>query len=137
MATQAHISGKTSVFQSIRERLSQSCESTFSKTESKSAECIETGDFHIDLDSRSATVRGQELHLNRAEFDVLVFVTSHKKQVITPQTNLATRTAGTTVCQTEFLPALLSLRKKLQEAVPDVQYIRTEFWMLYDFQPSS
>ncbi len=137
MATQAHISGKTSVFQSIRERLSKTCESTSSRTDSNSAECIETGDFHIDLDSRSATVRGQELRLSRAEFDVLVFVTSHKKQVITPQTNLATRTAGTTVSQTEFLPALLSLRRKLQEAVPGAQYIRTEFWMLYDFQSAA
>jgi len=37
---------------------------------------IDVGDFRIDLSGRTATLRGRELELNAAEFEVLVFLAS-------------------------------------------------------------
>jgi DNA-binding response OmpR family regulator len=47
---------------------------------------IVAGDFKIDLESRSATVRGHQVRLSTAEFNVLVYLTSHRKRVVTSQT---------------------------------------------------
>jgi len=101
----------------------------------KAASAIQVGDFQIDVAARSATVRGRDLHLSGPEFDVLVFLVSHKRRMVTSQTKLATKSEHEGVRQTEFLPALLSLRKKLLEAVPGAQYVHTEAWILYDFLP--
>jgi DNA-binding response OmpR family regulator len=98
---------------------------------------IEVGDFRIRVCSRSATVRGRSLYLNGAEFDVLIFLTSHKRRLVTSHTKLSTRTEGATARQADFLPALMSLRRKLEEAVPGIHYIDTEAWLLFDFHPSS
>lgn len=96
---------------------------------------IEAGEFRVDLQERTASVRGHELHLTPAEFQVLVFLTTHKKQLVSSRTNLSTRTLDGHITQSEFLPALLSLRKKLEQEVPNGHYLRTETWVLYDFQP--
>lgn len=94
MASVADILGKKSSFQAIRQRLSHAWDETFSNIETESTDCIEAGDFLIDMAARSATVCGQELHLSRAELDVLVFLISHRKQVVTPHTMLATKFEG-------------------------------------------
>lgn len=104
---------------------------------SNSKNVIVAGDFYIDLDSCSATVRGQVLNLTCAEFDVLVFIVSHRKRVVSSNTTLATKPDECGVRQSQFLPALLSLRKKLQESVPGNHYIQTEAWVIYDFHPGT
>ncbi|HUO61384.1 MAG TPA: hypothetical protein VMU24_12000 [Candidatus Acidoferrales bacterium] len=96
---------------------------------------IQVGEFRLNLDSRTAEVRGHELHLSAAEYEVLVFLVSHKKHFVTKRTTLATKGLDGRVTQSEFLPALLSLQKKLQQEVPGVQFVRTEAWILYDFHP--
>ena len=101
-----------------------------------STNAIRVGEFCIDVDTRTATIRGRELGLTPAEFDVLVFLTSHRRRLITAQTRLATRNDDR-VRQAEFLPALLSLRKKLQQEVPGVPYINIETWVLFDFRPET
>jgi DNA-binding response OmpR family regulator len=95
------------------------------------------GDFRIDVDMRSATVRGRRLHLNGAEFDVLVFLTSHRRRLVTSHTRLTTRGEGSTARQAEFFPTLMSLKRKLEEEIPGAQYIDTEAWLLFDFHPST
>jgi hypothetical protein len=50
---------------------------------------IRFGDFKIDLDERIVTLRDQELRLTSEEFDVLVFLASHPRSLVTPQTMLA------------------------------------------------
>ncbi len=82
------------------------------------------------------TVRGRSLHLSSAEVDVLVFLTAHRRRLVTSHTKLATR-AQAGVCHTEFLPAFLSLRKKLEEEVPGNRYMQTEAWILFDFHPGN
>jgi DNA-binding response OmpR family regulator len=102
-----------------------------------SEDVMETGDFRIDVHSRSAAVRGLQLHLTGAEFDVLVFLTSHKRRLVTPHTRLTTQSEEGGLRQAKLLPALLSLRKKLQEEVPGARYIDTEAWLLVDFHPGT
>lgn len=100
-----------------------------------SPDVILAGDFRIDLVARSAMVRGRQLCLEGAEFDALVYLASHHRRVITAHTLLATRPEECGTRRTQLLPALISLRKKLQEAVPGSHYLQTEAWILYDFHP--
>jgi DNA-binding response OmpR family regulator len=102
------------------------------------ADVIEAGDFLIDVPARKATLRGRELDLTPAEFEVLVFLAGHPKSVVTPHTMLATNWTSGQVRQAEFLRALRSLTKKLDSAAGSSQrYIRTEPWIFYRFDPSS
>ena len=98
---------------------------------------IESGDFRIDLSRRAVKVRGNELQLAPAEFEMLVFLAGHHRRVVTPRTMLATSWSGKEVRQAEFVRVLLSLRKKLDLAVGSTpSYIRTEPWIFYSFDPS-
>jgi DNA-binding response OmpR family regulator len=102
-----------------------------------SAAAIEAGDFSIDLATRSVMVRGQELQLTSAEFEMLVFLTGHHKSVVTPNTMLATNWSGREVRQAEFVRVLISLRKKLDSVTGSTpSYIRTESWIFYNFSPT-
>lgn len=98
------------------------------------AAVIEIGDFRIDLARRSVTLRGRELRLAPDEFDLLVFLTSHPKKMVTPATTLSTNWPGQGVRQTDFFRVLLSLRKKLDES--GTHYLRTEPWIVYRFDPA-
>lgn len=98
---------------------------------------IESGDFKIDLDERTVTVRGRELPLTSEEFDVLVFLASHPQRLVTPHTMLATSWIANRPQRTEFLRVLISLRKKLDAVGPGQHYLRTEPWVIYRFDPTS
>lgn len=98
---------------------------------------FQVGDFTINPIDRVATLRGEPLWLTSEEFDVLVFLTTHPQRCVTPQTMLATSGNSEKVHRTEFLRALVSLRKKLEAAGPGQQYLRTEPWIVYRFAPHS
>jgi len=102
----------------------------------KSSEIVESGDFRIDLGSRQVQVRGQELQLTDEEFELLVFLVGHPTGIITPHTRLSTRWGRNGVHQAEVLRVLTQLRKKL-ESLGGSQYIRTEPWVVYRFDPRS
>jgi DNA-binding response OmpR family regulator len=102
-----------------------------------SSETVEVGDFTINTADRTAMLLGQDLRLTSEEFDVLVFLTTHPQRCITPHTILATSRTSDGLHQTEFLKALLSLRKKLDAVVAGNQYLRTEPWVIYKFDPRS
>ena len=102
-----------------------------------SDEIIETGEFQINLIARIVRLRGRELDLTSAEFDLLVFLVDHPKQLITPHTRLATNWSNTAVRQTEFLRTLMSLRKKLESGDSAHCYIRTEPWVFYRFDATA
>jgi two-component system KDP operon response regulator KdpE len=102
----------------------------------KCDDVIEVGDFRIELSARTASLRGRELELNAAEFEVLVFLASHPKRLVTPRTILATSWTRQKVQQTEFLRALVSLSKKLRAEEGSTQrYLKTEPWIFYSFDP--
>ncbi|HUK48167.1 MAG TPA: winged helix-turn-helix domain-containing protein [Terriglobales bacterium] len=108
-----------------------------SDTEGAGSEVLQTGDFRIDTRRHTATLRGEPLELTGEEFDVLVFLTANPQRVVTPQTTLATHWSGAGTHQTQFLRVLLSLRKKLENAATGQQYLRTEPWIIYRFDPAS
>jgi len=102
------------------------------------ADVIEAGDFLINVPARKVTLRGQELDLTLAEFEVLVFLAGHPKSFVTPHTMLATNWTGGQVRQLEFLRALLSLAKKLDsQSCATQHYIRTESCIFYRFDPAA
>jgi two-component system KDP operon response regulator KdpE len=103
----------------------------------RDVETIAAGDFRIDLENRTATLRGLPLQLTGEEFDLLMFLIDHPRKLVTQQTRLATNWAGHGLRQTEFLRVLLSLRKKLDSESSSQHYIRTEPWVLYRFDPGA
>jgi len=100
-----------------------------------SAATIEVGDFVINTIERTATVQGENLRSTWEEFDVLVFLTTHPQRCVTPRMVLATNKTDDDHHQTEFLKALLSLRRKLETVAGGKQYLRTEPWVIYRFEP--
>jgi two-component system KDP operon response regulator KdpE len=100
-------------------------------------ETIAAGDFQIDLENRTASLRGRPLPLTGEEFDLLMFLIDHPRKLVTQQTRLATNWAGHGLRQTEFLRVLLSLQKKLDSAGSTQHYIRTEPWVFYRFDPGA
>jgi len=44
---------------------------------------VQLGDFKINLDQRTVTLRDQELRLTSEEFDVLLFLASHPRSLVT------------------------------------------------------
>ena len=102
-------------------------------TASEADEIIEAGDFRLDVITRRATLRGEELDLTADEFDLLLFLISHPKRFVTANTKLATNWNRNRVRQTGFLNLLLSLRKKLESRDSAHSYIRTEPLVFYRF----
>jgi two-component system, OmpR family, KDP operon response regulator KdpE len=98
---------------------------------------IQLGDFRIDLDERLVTLRDHELQLTSEEFDVLVFLASHPRSLVTPQTMLARSSTARQLGQTKFLTTLISLRKKLDGAGHGKLYLQTEPWVIYRFDPTA
>src|ERR1700677_5230266 len=93
------------------------------------------GDFRIDLGARYATVRDQELRLTQEEFELLVFLVRHRKSSITPQTRVSTRSGSKLVRQPDFLRVLSHLQKTLASVEGCSHYIRTEPWVVCEFDP--
>lgn len=97
---------------------------------------IEEGDFYINSDTRQVRVRGKELHLTPKEFDLLVYMVRHPNKVLTHRVLLNAVWGAGSVEQPEYLRVFINqLRKKIEPAeVP--QYIVTDPWVGYRFQPT-
>lgn len=96
---------------------------------------VQLGDFKINLDQRTVTLRDHELQLTAEEFDVLRFLASHPRRLVTPQTTMANSSTANQRSPM-FLRALISLRKKLNAAGPGNHYLRTEPLVIYSFDPA-
>ena len=107
------------------------------ETKTTVAEVTQAGDFRINLQSREVTVRGKEVQLTQEELDLLVFLTTHPKKIITPGTRLVTKARGDRVRQTQFLRVLLQLCRKIEPDASSHHYIRTEPWVFYRFDPGT
>jgi len=95
---------------------------------------INSGHFRIDLDSRRVWVRGEEIHLEEDEFEMLVFLLRHRTSIITPHTQLTTRWNRDRIRHSDFLRVLTKLQRKLEHATGN-GYIRTEPWLICRFEP--
>jgi two-component system, OmpR family, KDP operon response regulator KdpE len=97
---------------------------------------LDSGDFHVDLESREITVRGKAIHLTPKEFDLLVYFIKHSGKVLTHRTLLAALWGGNYVEQNEYLRVFVgNLRKKIEPDAAAPRYILTEPWIGYRFDP--
>ena len=95
---------------------------------------LDSGDFHVDLESREITVRGKPIHLTPKEFDLLVYFIKHSGKVLTHRTLLAALWGGNYVEQNEYLRVFVgNLRKKIEPDAATPHYILTEPWIGYRF----
>ena len=103
--------------------------------ESQPSQPIETGDFHIDLQTRIVSVAGKEMHLTPKEFDLLVYMARHPEKVLTHSALLKAVWGPQSVQQPEYLRVFINqLRNKIEpEDTP--RYILTEPWVGYRFRP--
>ncbi len=97
---------------------------------------LETGDFRVDLEARSVTLAGRQVHLTPKEYDLLVYLIRHPGKVLTHRTLLAAVWGGNYVEQTEYLRVFIGqLRKKIEIDSGSPRYILTEPWIGYRFNP--
>ena len=97
---------------------------------------IETGDFLIDPGAHKVRVRGAEVHLTPKEFDLLLYLARNPGKVVTHRALLGAVWGGTSTEQVEYLRVFVGqLRKKLQPTASSPQYIQTEPWVGYRFNP--
>jgi two-component system KDP operon response regulator KdpE len=95
---------------------------------------LDSGDFHVDLETREITVRGKSIHLTPKEFDLLVYFIKHSGKVLTHRTLLAALWGGNYVEQNEYLRVFVgNLRKKIEPDAATPRYILTEPWIGYRF----
>lgn len=100
------------------------------------ATILDSGDFHVDLESHEITVRGKPIHLTPKEFDLLVYFIKHSGKVLTHRTLLAALWGGNYVEQNEYLRVFVgNLRKKIEPDAATPRYILTEPWIGYRFDP--
>jgi len=97
---------------------------------------LDARDFHVDLETRTVTVVGREVHLTPKEFDLLVYFIKHAGKVLTHRTLLAAVWGGDYVEQDQYLRVFVgNLRKKLETNPAAPRYILTEPWVGYRFDP--
>jgi two-component system, OmpR family, KDP operon response regulator KdpE len=105
--------------------------------EKKEDVLLEIGDFKIDLTKHQAFARGAEIHLTPKEFELLVYLLKNHDKVLTHRTLLAAVWGGDYTEQTEYLRVFLgNLRKKIEPNPSKPQYILTEPWVGYRFNPT-
>ncbi len=97
---------------------------------------LETGDFRLDLETRSVTVQGKDIHLTPKEFELLTHLIRHAGKVLTHRKLLTAIWGGNYAEQTEYLRVFIGqLRKKIEPDPAVPRYILTEPWIGYRFDP--
>jgi DNA-binding response OmpR family regulator len=102
-----------------------------------STEPIECGELTIHTAERIATLRSRELQLTSEEFDVLLFLATHPRGLVTQRTILSTAWSAGKLRQAQFLRSLVSLRNKLNAMGTERPHLRTEVWVMYRLDSNS
>lgn len=101
--------------------------------ESESAPII-SGDFRIDPEARTVTVKDRSVHLTPKEFDLLLYLARHPGKVITHRALLGAVWGGENTEQVEYLRVFVGqLRKKIEPTPDSPRYIVTDPWVGYRF----
>lgn len=104
--------------------------------EETAVETLEAGDFSIDTGARRVVVRGAEIHLTPKEYELLLYLMRHSGRVLTHRTILSAIWGDNFTEQNEYLRVFIGiLRKKIEPNVAKPQYILTEPWVGYRFNP--
>jgi two-component system, OmpR family, KDP operon response regulator KdpE len=100
------------------------------------SQVIEAGELRVDLDSRTVTLHGQEVHLTPKEFDLMSHFIRNPGKVLTHRRLLGAVWGGDYTEQTEYLRVFIGqLRKKIEPNPSSPRYILTEPWIGYRFNP--
>jgi two-component system, OmpR family, KDP operon response regulator KdpE len=105
-------------------------------TREPEAAVIEEGDFYVNPQSRVVRVQGKEVHLTPKEFELLVFMARHPNKVLTHRVLLNAVWGGESVQQPEYLRVFINQLRKKIEPGETPQYIVTDPWVGYRFQPT-
>ena len=98
---------------------------------------IDAGDFHIDLDTHSVSVRGREVHLTPKEFELLVYLARRPEKVVAHRVLLRAVWGPNSTEQPEYLRVFIGqLRKKIELEASSPRYLYTEPWIGYRFDPA-
>ncbi|HJZ67482.1 MAG TPA: response regulator transcription factor [Blastocatellia bacterium] len=99
---------------------------------------LEAGDFRLDLDTRSVTIRNKDIHLTPKEFELLTHLIRNAGKVLTHRKLLTAIWGGNYAEQTEYLRVFIGqLRKKIEPDPAAPRYILTEPWIGYRFDPGA
>ncbi len=102
----------------------------------EAASTIELGDFLIDLEGHTVSVRGRTVHLTPKEFDLLVYLAKRPGKVVQHRELLSAVWGSDHSEQSEYLRVFVGqLRKKLEAEDAPTRYIVTERWIGYRFHP--
>ena len=105
-------------------------------TEEPTQTRFEIGDFVIDADAHTVSVRDQALHLTPKEFDLLLLFARSPGRVLTHKVLLRAIWGPAGDDQPEYLRVLIAgLRKKIERGEGQ-RYIQSEPWVGYRFQPA-
>ena len=98
---------------------------------------LEVGDFVIDADAHSASVRGVAVHLTPKEFELLLAFARSPGRVLTHKVLLRAVWGPAGEDQPEYLRVLIAaLRRKIERA-DGQKYIQSEPWVGYRFEPGT
>ena len=97
---------------------------------------LDSGDFHVDLETREITVRGKSIHLTPKEFDLLVYFIKHSGKVV-DSSHAAGGLVGRQLRRTERIPARVCRQPAQEDRTRrcEPRYILTEPWIGYRFDP--
>jgi two-component system KDP operon response regulator KdpE len=127
--------GIDELFARVRAALRRTLRET---SDSSKPNIFDVGDFHVDLEARTISVRSHELHLTPKEFDLLLYFINHAGKVLTHRTLLAAVWGGNYVEQDQYLRVFVgNVRKKLESETSEKNYIVTEPWVGYRFNPGA
>ena len=96
------------------------------------------GDFEVNSELRRVRVRGNEVHLTPKEYDLILFFLANHSKVLTHRTILRAIWGENSTEQSEYLRVFVGqLRKKIEKDSRSPQYILTEPWVGYRFNPGT
>jgi|SRR5580700_3185954 two-component system KDP operon response regulator KdpE len=99
---------------------------------------IETPELTVDLERRVVEVEGERIHLSPKEFGVLRLLVLQEGKPLTHKRLLQSVWGADHAEETENLRVVINqLRKKVEKDPAHPQYILTEPWLGYRFQPPS
>ncbi len=97
---------------------------------------IELGDFRVNVDTYRASVQNREVRFTPMEFRLLLYLVKHAGRIVSKQKLIAAIWGENTEGQPERLRVLLRQVRKKMEALGRPEYILTEHWLGYRFEPS-
>ena len=93
------------------------------------------GDFHIEVDAHTVSVRGQNIHLTPKEFDLLLLFARNPHRVLTHKTLLRSIWGAAGADQPEYLRVLIAQLRKKIDTPGGLSHIESEPWVGYRLRP--